>query len=59
MSYGYIEDSAQVEIPEEVINNKLTEIISKPDSPVATKIQLQELEEKLNSINVGMDFGEF
>ena len=59
MDYGYIEDSAQVEISDEVINDKLNEIINKPDSPVATKIQLQELDNKIDSINVSMDFGVF
>ena len=55
MDYGYIEDSIQAEIPDEIINNKLEEIINKPNSPVATKNELNELEIKLSM----MDFGVF
>lgn len=56
MDYGYINNTSDIEISDAVINEKLEEIINKPDSVVATKKELEDLK---NNIVIETDFGVF
>lgn len=56
MEFGYVDETLNVGMSDEEINEKLEEIVNKPDSIVATKKDLNDLK---NNLKFSMDFGVF